>query len=420
MISGTAILVFLGLLYSWSIFRAPLTALFPAWTLTQISVTFTLSIAFFCVGGFVSGRLSLKVSPRAIIRISAVLLLTGFVLITILLDQNAETRSLYVLYIFYGVFGGSGVGLSYNAVISAVNKWFLGRVGMASGILLFGFGVGGLALGSFVSFLSGFIGIVPVFAVLGVIMAAILFFLSFFIRNPSAREAEAGTAGEISAEANAAGAVSAEANQPETVAASAAAGVRSYTLTQMLKSPSFWVLFLWIMATSMGGLLVINSAANIAVFFGASGVIGLIVSVFTGVGRLIIGLSYDRFGCTNAMMINNLIFLLGGVTLTLGAVTGNVSFIFIGLPLIGVSEGGAPAMTSASSMGFFGPDNFSTNFATLTFSILPAAIIGPLVSSRLQEISGGEYLTTFIMLIVVGVVAMVLTLILKAIGNRVL
>jgi len=384
LIGGTAMLLFLGLIYAWSIFRAPLTEIFPEWTPTKISMTFTLSITFFCIGGFTAGRLAAKISHRAIIRISAALILMGFVMITLLMNPSAANFSLNILYIFYGVFGGVGVGLAYNAILSAVNKWFPGRVGMASGILLLGFGIGGIVLGSIVNFLSGRIGIIPVFAILGVILAAVLFSLSFIIRVPAA-------AGQ--------GAVNAE----------------GYTLSEMLKTPAFWVFFLWVMTSSIAGLLAMNSAANIAIFFGAPALLGLIVTVFNGIGRAALGLSYDRFGRPKAMIMNNVILLAGGAILVIGAFTGVVAFIFIGLPLVGISYGGTPALTSASTMGFFGPKNYPINFATATFALLPGSVIGPLLSSRLQEQSGGEYFTTFVMLVVVGAVSMTLTLILNAI-----
>ena len=69
-------------------------------------------------------------------------------------------------------------------------------------------------------------------------------------------------------------------------------------------------------------------------------------------------------------------------------------------------------------MGFFGPKNFSVNYALGTFALVPAAIIGPLVSSRLQELSGGAYLTTFVMLIIVGVIALALTIILEVVRRK--
>jgi OFA family oxalate/formate antiporter-like MFS transporter len=305
--------------------------------------------------------------------------------------------------VFYGVFGGGGVGLSYNAIISSVNRWFPGKIGMASGVLLLGFGIGGLALGSVVNQLAARIGIMPVFAILGVAMAAILFVLSFPLRTPSADEQVSLSAGN---------------GDEQGVKAKPLSPVRDYTLPEMLKTPTFWIFFCWVTTASIGGLLVINSAANIAVFFGAPAVLGLIVSVFNGVGRPGIGLSYDRFGRSKAMLMTCGFLLTGGVILILGAVTGQAVFIFIGLPLIGISYGGAPALTSASAMGFFGPKNFPTNLATAMFALIPAAIIGPLVSSKLQESSGGEYLTTFIMLVGVGVLALLLTFILNAVSKK--
>jgi len=392
LISGTVMLLFLGLIYAWSIFRAPLTEIFPGWTPTKISMTFTLSIAFFCVGGFISGRLAAKIAHRTIIRISAVFVLAGFVLLTLLLDPGSEDLSLYVLYILYGVVGGGGAGMAYNAILSAVTKWFPDKAGMASGVLLFGYGLGGLILGFLVNYLTETIGIINDFAVLGVIIAAVLFSLSFFIRVP-----EGPASGRDGADGG---------------------GKRDYSLSEMVKTQTFWAFAIWMMTSSIGGLLVINSAANIAVYFGAPAVLGLIVTVFNGIGRPVIGFSYDRFGRPKAMMMNNSILLAGGVSLLLGAITNGAGFIFAGLMFIGLAHGGTPTLMSASIMGFFGSKHFAINFATTLFSALPAAVIGPLVSSRLQENAGGDYLTTFIMLIVVGFATLALTLAVNVLSKR--
>jgi OFA family oxalate/formate antiporter-like MFS transporter len=85
---------------------------------------------------------------------------------------------------------------------------------------------------------------------------------------------------------------------------------------------------------------------------------------------------------------------------------------------VGIAYGGAPALLSASTLGFFGPKHYAVNFATATFSLAPAAIIGPLIASNLQERAGGAYNTTFIMLIVVALIALVLNLFLGAFAKR--
>ena len=65
--AGTVLLLFCGLIYGWSLFRTYFNELYPSWTVSQLSMTFTISMVFFCLGGFVAGRLSLQFPPRVIL-----------------------------------------------------------------------------------------------------------------------------------------------------------------------------------------------------------------------------------------------------------------------------------------------------------------------------------------------------------------
>ena len=395
LITGTIMLLFLGLIYAWSIFRAPLTAVFPDWLPTQISMTFSISIVCFCAGGFLAGKLSAKLKHRTIFLISAASIIIGFAVITLLFDETSPTKTLTVLYIFYGILGGGGVGLSYNTLLGVIARWFPGKTGMASGILLLGFGIGGLLLGNIVSILSVSVGIRYAFVILGVLLAVIIAIGAMIVKAPNAPlGSQVGTA-----------------TAPTTE-------VKSYTLGEAMKTGSFWLLFLWTVFMCIGGLLVINSAAPIAVRFGAPAIMGLLVSVFNGVGRPVIGTAYDRIGRKNAMMINTFIMLIGGACLILGSISESAVFIFVGLPLIGICYGGTPSLLSAATNRFFGPKNYQIILGAVTFSLAVAAIIGPLLSSKLQEIAGGEYTTSFIMLIIVSICAIVITMLLTTFSRK--
>lgn len=48
--------------------------------------------------------------------------------------------SKYLLYLFYGVLGGIGLGVGYIAPVSTLVKWFPDRRGLATGLAIMGFG----------------------------------------------------------------------------------------------------------------------------------------------------------------------------------------------------------------------------------------------------------------------------------------
>lgn len=62
LILGVALLLCLGLIYAWSVFRAPLEEEF-GWSKAQTSVTFSISMMMFCLGGLVSGIVTGKKAP---------------------------------------------------------------------------------------------------------------------------------------------------------------------------------------------------------------------------------------------------------------------------------------------------------------------------------------------------------------------
>jgi OFA family oxalate/formate antiporter-like MFS transporter len=121
---GLIAMLFAGVLYAWSILKAPLAASF-GWTPSDLGLSFTLTMCFFCVGGVVSGFLTRKVSPKLSLAVGAFLACGGFIITSRLSAQN-----LLLLYVAYGGMSGLGIGIAYNAIIVTVNAWFPDRKGM--------------------------------------------------------------------------------------------------------------------------------------------------------------------------------------------------------------------------------------------------------------------------------------------------
>ena len=53
---------------------------------------------------------------------------------------------LWLFYLGYGVIGGAGIGFGYVTPVATVAKWFPDHKGLATGVVVMGFGVGALLL----------------------------------------------------------------------------------------------------------------------------------------------------------------------------------------------------------------------------------------------------------------------------------
>ena len=394
LITATVTFLFLGLIYAWSIFKVPFSELFPDWSVSQMSLTFTISMSFFCLGGFAGGLLAKKLSQRVRLLISAVLLFTGFFVVSLVKKENPG-GSLVMLYVFYGMFGGGGVGFAYNGVLSTINKWFPDKIGLASGIMLMGFGLGGLVLGSVVNSLIGSIGLLPTFRLLAIFIGVVCVLAAFILKQATDEESAALAANASSSK------------KTKSIPTD------DYTPGEMLRDPRFWLMTLWLILINSGGLLVINSAANISIAYGGTAVLGMIVSLFNGAGRIVAGTNFDRNGRKAATFLNNVFMLTAGLLLTVGAITGKFFFILIGLIFVGLAYGGCPTIASAFTNQAFGAKNFPTNFSISNFNLLVGATVGPMVSSALLERSGGDYNTNFYAIIAFSTAALVVLVLLN-------
>ena len=139
-IVGVIVLLFAGLVYAWSVLSTPIAAEFTGWTKAQLSLTFTLVMILFCIGSLLCGLLAGKLSAKNAVRLGAVLFLAGFYI-------ASRCQAPLTLYLGFGVLCGLGSGLSYNAVMSTMVKWFPDKPGLISGVLLMGFGGGSFLIG---------------------------------------------------------------------------------------------------------------------------------------------------------------------------------------------------------------------------------------------------------------------------------
>ncbi len=381
--SGVVLMLFLGAMYAWSYFKVALGAAYPAWSQTNITLNFTIMMSCFCLGGLVAGSFLKKLTKRRQLILAAVLAAAGFWGVSMLPEDPGA--ALVQLYLCYGVLNGLGTGVAYNAVLSGVQPWFPDCPGLISGALLMGLGFGALILGNIAAALMGAVGLSATFRVFAIAMLIVLLTGAAIVRQPGAED-------ELPAGQNAA----------------ASAPAMELTTTQMLRRPTFWIYFVWNVCLSASGMLVINSASSIAVRYGLAAVVGLVISVFNGLGRLAVGSCMDRLGWKRTMYLANCVLLVSGVALLLGDRAGSGVTVLAGMLLMGVCYGGGITISAALIRQLYGSRNYASNFAVCNLCTIPASIIGPMISAALQDMSGGGYFSTFVMVIIMGAVTLAL------------
>ena len=114
----------------------------------------------------------------------------------------------------YGIVGGCGLGLGYVTPVATVAKWFPDRKGLATGIVIMGFGFGALLMSKCVApLLSGLAhgDLVAVFAWLGIALGGTSVLVALPLRNPPAPESPkpSPAAGTLAADAARSGSIAA-------------------------------------------------------------------------------------------------------------------------------------------------------------------------------------------------------------------
>ncbi len=140
-IIGTFIQLFLGTVYAWSFFQTPITE-FTGWNNTQTAWAFSLSIFMLGVTAAWAGTKMKVYGPRKLAMFGGLFYALGYLISGFALSQ----QSLPLLYLGFGLIGGIGLGLAYVTPVATVSSWFTEKQGLATGMVVMGFGLGALLM----------------------------------------------------------------------------------------------------------------------------------------------------------------------------------------------------------------------------------------------------------------------------------
>ncbi len=383
LILAVVALLLAGIIYAWSFLKVPLAQdVYAGATAAQLQLNYTLTLCFFCLSGVFSGSIARKVHARVRMFISAALVAIGFFLVS-RLEAGA---SLFQLYFGYGFLAGAGIGMVYNTVISVTNAWFPDKKGFASGAMMLGFGFSAMVLGNLaVKLFDTSIGWRGTFLLYGAGIGVLLALIGLTVRLPKP--------GEV----------------PAHVMQAATDG-QDFTTGQMLRRPSFWLLYAFCTMIGMVGATAIGQSKQFMGSMEASAAVvalgASMISVMNGLGRLISGTMFDKLGLRKTQYVNSAILILAPVTMLIAVKTGSAAVAFTGLCLCGLAYSFAPTVTTTFSLAFFGRKYFPLNFPVLTLTLIPASF----AATALAPMS---YMNTYLILIGVAVVGATVNLFIR-------
>ncbi|GAC1654524.1 MAG: OFA family MFS transporter [Vulcanimicrobiaceae bacterium] len=415
-IAGTLVMICLGTVYSWSLFTRPLIAAFH-WSNQDVSWTFAIAIFFLGIGAVIGGRWQDRVSPRTVTIVGVALWGIG----VLLAGVGTPALGKWWLYLTYGVVGGLGLGMAYITPVAMVTKWFPDKRGLASGMVVMGFGLGAFIYNQIVPKIASFAvaakkatayvaaaadakkagtvfdpsqyglssadisAIMMVFIISGIVFLLVGCAAAFLLANPPAGYSVAGAV------------------------ATAAESGRSYTPTEVLATPQFYMLWLILFLNVTAGILIISNAVPIysdltgATAAAAAGIYGT-VAIFNGLGRFFWGAVSDRIGRN---MTYTVIFAIQVVVFFIMANLHSLAGVGIAFAIVLLCYGGGFGVMPSFNADYFGTKFLGQNYGMIITAWGLAGVVGPLIAAKVKDATGsftGALVPVAIMLLIAAVI----------------
>ncbi len=384
----------IGQAYAFSVFNKPMSQLLGItehvpgdWSIADLGWIFSLAIVFLGLGAAVFGKWVERVGPRKAMFAAACLFCGGLFVSAL----GVATHQLWIIFLGYGVIGGTGLGIGYISPVSTLIKWFPDRPGLATGTAIMGFG-GGALIGAplAVALMAHYktatnLGVAQTMGTMGAIYLMFMMVGVLIVRIPQAGWRPAGYVAPTS-------------SQGLITSANILVG-------EAWKTPQFWLLWFVLFLNVTAGIGVLGQASlMIQEMFGArlmhhaagtaeavkdlavagAAFVGLL-SLFNMGGRIFWASTSDRLGRKPTYMI---FFALGIVLYALVPTfghMGNIALFLIAFCIILTMYGGGFATIPAYLRDIFGTANVGAIHGRLLTAWSAAGVAGPVLINYIRQ-----------------------------------
>lgn len=358
-LAAIGIHISIGSVYAWSVLTKPIMQAM-GFSLQEVTWTFSLAILFLGTSAGFLGTYVERYGPRRSGLVAMCFFVSGLLGTAYALMQH----SLPLLYLFYGVIGGIGLGTGYITPVSTLVKWFPNNRGLATGLAIMGFGFASLVAGPLMQFLVAKFGLVQNFIILGCLYAVIMTASALYLEPPEQVKVEAKGAFK--------------AQLPQQAQYSVKEAMRTWQFYAL------WLIFFTNITCGIGLLAVASPMAQEVIGMSpaaAASMVG-IIGLLNGGGRIVWSTVSDYLGRANTYIAFFIIeiaafYLLGGVQ-------GSFAFQLLVFIIITCYGGGFSCMPAYLS-DLFGTKQLSAIHGRILTAWGLAGIAGPLLLSVIYE-----------------------------------
>lgn len=373
-ILGTLTHLMLGTVYAWSFFQTPV-AESAGWTNSQAAWAFSLSIFMLGVTSAWAGGKMTTFGPRKMAVIGGVLYALGYLISGYALMHH----SLLLLYLGFGIIGGIGLGLAYVTPVATVSAWFTKNQGLATGMVVMGFGFGALVMSKLLApFFLSITGnnLSNTFYYIGLVMLVVIPLSALSLRLPV--------------------------SEGSTTKESASAQPKVSFAKDIFGKP-FVVVWLVFLVNIIAGMIFISfqspllqdllklqmpsgtdfSNPEVIASLAASGATLIAISsVFNGLGRFAWGGFSDKFG---RMQTFRLLMLLQAVIFVLLIFVGNPILFSVLVCLVLLSYGGGFGVLPSLAKDIYGSKLMASAYGAFLTAWGVGGIIGPQIVAMMKD-----------------------------------
>lgn len=380
-----------GSFYMWTVCKGPLAEM-NGWTSNEVTLAFSMFTLGVFLFAFINSFVIKKFPTGPVVLAAGLIFSLGWFLV-------GTAKTPMQLYIYFGLMCGGSDGFIYSNAVSAATKWFPDKKGFANGLCIGCMGGATIIFAPLANWLIETYGVVLALKIVGVILAVCYLIFSLLLKAPEPGWKPEGW---------------------EPSAGSNAVSAKDYKLSEALRTPKFYLMFLLFVAAAVSGMMMTGNVSGIGQqLCGMTATQGAmmvsIMALLNFIGRFAFGSLSDKIGRYNTLYI---VLVVTAAVMFFGfkLVSGFVGFV-IAIGIVGACFGGVMALMPSLTSDALGSRYFTELYAMIYGGYTIASFVGPMVASNCFQVSG-NFNSAFSVAGVLTIVGVVFVYLLQKISKK--